>query len=31
MFKAPFVRTDVYIRLSDDRMDFIYSVANAGG
>jgi hypothetical protein len=30
MFKEPFVRTDVYIRLPDDGMDFIYSVACDG-
>jgi hypothetical protein len=30
MFKEPLVRTDVYIRLPDDGMDFIYSVACDG-
>ena len=30
MFKEPFVRTDLYIRLPDEGMDFIYSVACDG-
>lgn len=30
MFKEPFVKTDVYIRLPDEGMDFIYSVACDG-
>jgi len=30
MFKEPFVKTDVYIRLPDEGMDFIYSVTCDG-
>ena len=30
MSKEPFVRTDLYIRLPDEGMDFIYSVACDG-
>jgi hypothetical protein len=30
MFKEPFERTDLYIRLPDEGMDFIYSVACDG-
>jgi hypothetical protein len=30
MFREPFVKTDVYIRLPDKGMDFIYSVACDG-